>query len=87
MIYTESIQDPEAAYIESQIDREYLIERVWALIEETDQKRKHGLTENDFRYFENLVSVLERSDLYELADLAGEPATFRQFIRSGDETD
>ncbi|HBN6176809.1 TPA: hypothetical protein L3V69_001418 [Vibrio parahaemolyticus] len=74
--------DPEESLSSQQIDRSYFIKRIWKLINETDQKRKNGLTENDCLYFNRLLTAIEewsQEDLLELADAP--PSEFKKVMR------
>lgn len=74
--------DPEISLSSQQFDRSYFIKRIWKLINETDQKRKNGLTENDVLYFSRLLVALEKwsdEELLELAD--AKPIEFRKLMR------
>ncbi|EOB3920541.1 hypothetical protein ACIJC2_003386 [Vibrio parahaemolyticus] len=74
--------DPEISLSSQQIDRSYLVERIWKLINETDKKRKNGLTENDCLYFDRLLTALEKwsdEELLKLADAT--PIEFRKEMR------
>ena len=73
--------DPEQCLSDQQIDRTYLIKRMWKLINETDQKRKNGLTDLDCKYFENLLTAIEQWSDEELLDLASDPSKFRKLMR------
>ncbi|HDY7616583.1 TPA: hypothetical protein RQJ81_003506 [Vibrio vulnificus] len=74
--------NPEEHFSSQQFDRSYFIKRIWKLINETDQKRKSGLTENDCLYFDRLLMALEKwsdEELLELADAT--PIEFRKLMR------
>ncbi|ELB2228265.1 hypothetical protein QNZ76_003031 [Vibrio parahaemolyticus] len=74
--------DPEESLSNQQVDRSYLADRIWKLINETDLKRKNGLTENDCLYFDRLLMALEKwsdEELLELADAT--PIEFRKLMR------
>jgi len=74
--------DPEISLSNQQIDRSYLVERIWDQIYETDQKRKSGLTDNDCRYFDRLLTAIKewsQEELLELADTT--PSEFRKEMR------
>ncbi len=74
--------DPEESLSSQQIDRSYFIKRIWKLINETAQKRKNGLTENDCLYFDCLLTAIEewsQEDLLELADAT--PSEFKKVMR------
>ncbi|EIZ1551027.1 hypothetical protein MOU90_003676 [Vibrio parahaemolyticus] len=74
--------DPEEHFSNQQFDRSFLVERIWDQIYEVDQKRKNGLTDNDCRYFERLLTAISEwsnDDLLELADAA--PSEFRKEMR------
>ncbi len=74
--------DPEESLSSQQIDRSFFIKRICMLINETDQKRKNGLTENDCLYFNCLLTAIEewgQEDLLELADAT--PSEFRKEMR------
>ncbi|EGQ9512675.1 hypothetical protein F3529_24065 [Vibrio parahaemolyticus] len=74
--------DPEESLSNQQIDRSYLVERIWERIYEVDQKRKNGLTDNDCLYFDRLLTTVKEwsnDDLLELADAT--PSEFRKLMR------
>ncbi|EGQ9353235.1 TPA: hypothetical protein GRI77_19740 [Vibrio parahaemolyticus] len=74
--------DPEESLSNQQIDRSYLVERIWDQIYEVVQKRKNGLTDNDCRYFDRLLTTVKEwsnDDLLELADAT--PSEFRKLMR------
>ncbi|EGQ9469025.1 hypothetical protein ABVZ07_000124 [Vibrio parahaemolyticus] len=74
--------DPESSLSNQQIDRSYLVERIWDQIYEVDQKRKNGLTDNDCRYYDKLLAAItewSNDDLLELADAT--PSEFRSVMR------
>ncbi|EGQ8957453.1 hypothetical protein ABVY47_003106 [Vibrio parahaemolyticus] len=74
--------DPEESLSSQQFDRSYLVERIWDQIYETHKKRKSGLTDNDCRYFDRLLTAIEewsQEELLELADAT--PSEFRKEFR------
>ncbi|EGR2252097.1 hypothetical protein DZF84_11040 [Vibrio parahaemolyticus] len=74
--------DPEEHFSSQQFDRSYLVERIWEQIHETDQKRRNGLTDNDCRYFDRLLTAISewsKEELLELADAT--PSEFRKEMR------
>ncbi|PMM04642.1 hypothetical protein BCT62_21115 [Vibrio splendidus] len=73
--------DPEQCLSDQQIDRTYLINRMWGLVQETDRTRKNGLTEKDYKYFDNILTAIECWSDEELLDLASEPTEFRKMMR------
>lgn len=74
--------DPEEHFSSQQFDRSYLIKRIWDQIYETDQKRSNGLTDNDCRYFDRLLTAISEWSHEELLDLAdATPSEFRKEMR------
>jgi hypothetical protein len=73
--------DPEQCLSDQQIDRTYLINRMWDHVQQIDQSRKNGLTDTDCKYFENLLTAIEKWSDEELLDLASEPSEFRKVMR------
>ncbi|EGQ8047765.1 MULTISPECIES: hypothetical protein [Vibrio] len=74
--------DPEICLSNQQIDRSYLVERIWDQIYATDQKRKSGLTDNDCRYFDRLLTAIKEWNQEELLELAdATPSEFRKEMR------
>ncbi|WP_045421325.1 hypothetical protein [Vibrio jasicida] len=73
--------DPEQCLSDQQIDRTYLIKRTWDHVQETDRTRKNGLTDLDCKYFENLLTAVEKWSDEELLDLASDPSEFRKVMR------
>ncbi|EJL6505004.1 hypothetical protein NMR59_001407 [Vibrio cholerae] len=74
--------NPEEHFSSQQFDRSYFIKRIWKSINETDQKRKNGLTENDCLYFDRLLTALEKWSDEELLELAeATPIEFRKVMR------
>ncbi|AIV05461.1 hypothetical protein LA59_08220 [Vibrio harveyi] len=74
--------DPEISLSNLQIDRELVVSRIWERIYETDHKRKSGLTDNDCRYFDRLLTAIKewsQEELLELADAT--PSEFRKEMR------
>ncbi len=74
--------DPEISLSNLQIDRELVVSRIWVRIYETDHKRKSGLTDNDCRYFDRLLTAIKewsQEELIELADAT--PSEFRKEMR------
>ncbi|MFA0550509.1 hypothetical protein AB4538_06585 [Vibrio lentus] len=73
--------DPEQCLSEQQIDRTYLINRMWGFVQATDRKRSRGLTDKDCKYLENILTAIEKWSDEELLDLASEPTEFRKMMR------
>ncbi|MDH5933572.1 hypothetical protein [Vibrio splendidus] len=73
--------DPEQCLSDQQIDRTYLISRMWDFVQSTDRKRSRGLTDKDCKYFENILTAIECWSDEELLDLASEPTEFRKMMR------
>ncbi len=72
--------NPEEHFSSQEFDRSYFIKLIWKLINETDQKRKNGLTDNDCLYFDHLLTALEKWSDEELLELAD--ATAREFRKT-----
>lgn len=74
--------NPEEHFSNQQIDRSYLVERIWDQIYEVDQKRKKGLTDNDCQYFDRLLTTVKEWNQEELLELAdATPSEFRKEMR------
>ncbi|ELB2198346.1 hypothetical protein QNZ97_002904 [Vibrio parahaemolyticus] len=74
--------DPEESLSNQQIDRSYLVERIWDQIYEVDQKRKNGLTDNDCRYYDRLLAAIKERSQQELLELAdATPSEFGKEMR------
>lgn len=74
--------DPEESLSNQQIDRSYLIKRIFDFINETHKKRKKGLTDADKKYFDRLLTAIfewSQEELLELADAT--PSEFRKLMR------
>ncbi|ENP8354535.1 hypothetical protein ACEI14_001099 [Vibrio alginolyticus] len=74
--------NPEEHFSSKQFERSYFVERIWEQINETDQKRSNGLTDNDCQYFERLLTAISewsQEELLELADAT--PIEFRKLMR------
>ncbi|WP_447073330.1 hypothetical protein [Vibrio alginolyticus] len=74
--------DPEESLSNQQIDRSYLIKRIFDFINETHKKRKKGLTDADKKYFDCLLTAIfewSQEELLELADAT--PSEFRKLMR------
>ncbi|MCS0419155.1 hypothetical protein [Vibrio diabolicus] len=74
--------DPEESLSNQQVDRSYLIKRIFDFINETHKKRKKGLTDADKKYFDRLLTAISewsQEELLELADAT--PSEFRKEMR------
>lgn len=75
--------DPEQCLSEQQIDRELVISLIWEKIQETDHKRKNGLTDRDCEYFDRLLLALKEWTNEELLERIADstPSEFRKEFR------
>lgn len=74
--------NPEEHFSSQEFDRSYFIKRIWKLINETDQKRKNGLTDNDCQYFDRLLTAIKERSQEELLELADATSSeFRKEFR------
>ncbi|HHC7111729.1 hypothetical protein ACX02_23860 [Vibrio parahaemolyticus] len=74
--------DPEESFSSLQIDRQFMIKRIFQRMNEVNKKRKKGLTDADIKYFERLITTIEewsQEELLELADAT--PSEFRKLMR------
>ncbi|MBM4888892.1 hypothetical protein HYO43_07770 [Vibrio parahaemolyticus] len=73
--------DPEESLSSLQIDRKFIRKRIIQKMNEVNKKRKKGLTDLDWKYFENLLTAIEQWSDEELLDLASDPSEFRKLMR------
>ncbi len=73
--------DPEESLSSLQIDRQFMIKRIFQRMNEVNKKRKKGLTDADIKYFERLITAIKEWSDEELLDLASEPSEFRKVMR------